>query len=84
MITATTAKVWHSSEKGRRYLSRSKAIEAEARIIINRKYPVEHEHYDYERGGLVSPGWSLETDDPKRYAKMLRRMKRLIDKNTER
>ena len=81
MITASTVKVWRSSEKGRRYFSRRAAIHAEAKAIIFARY--HREEAEHVEGRMTYPGWSIAYDEPERYAKMLRRLKRLIDRKTE-
>ena len=80
MITATTTTVWYSSEKGRRYLTRRAAINAEVRQIIYRRYPVEHAEYD--NIGMTHPGYDIARDDPARYSKLYRRIKRIVERGT--
>lgn len=79
MITKTTATVWHSSAKGRRYFSRSAAIRAEARSIIYKLYPSEGRESD-EYGRTTYPGYDIQYDEPERYAKLYRRIKRLVER----
>lgn len=82
MITVTTTKVWHSSEKGRRYFSRSAAINAEVRQIIYRLYP--YEKPESESGMLTYPGYDIAIDDPERYAKLYRRIRKIVERRAER
>lgn len=81
VITATTVTVYHSSEKGRRYLSRRAAISAEVRHIIYRLYPVEQAEFDGV--GMTYPGYDIAQDDPDRYSKLHRRIKRLVERSME-
>lgn len=81
MITSTTTTVWHSSAKGRRYLSRRAAINAEVRQIIYRLCP--YEKPESENGMLTYPGYDIMVDDPARYAKLYRRIKRLVERSME-
>jgi len=82
VITATTVTVYHSSEKGRRYLSRRAAISAEVRHIIYRLYPVEQAEFDSI--GMTYPGYDIAQDDPIRYSKLYRRIKRIVERHAER
>ncbi|HHZ4937252.1 TPA: hypothetical protein ACWH67_003384 [Salmonella enterica] len=79
MITSTTTTVWHSSVKRRRYLSRKAAINAEVRSIIYKLYPAELS--EHENGMMTYPGYDIQYDDPVRYAKLYRRIKRLVERN---
>lgn len=81
MITSTTATVWHSSVKGRRYLSRRGAVEAEVRAIIYKLYPPENPEFD--NIGMTYPGYDIRQDEPERYAKLYRRIKRLVERSME-
>lgn len=78
MITTTTATVWHSSAKGRRYFTRHAAIRAEVRSIIYKLYPSESLESD-EYGRTTYPGYDIQYDEPERYAKLYRRIKRLVE-----
>ncbi|EBO9780687.1 hypothetical protein ZD92_20130 [Salmonella enterica subsp. enterica] len=80
-VTMQMKKVWFSPSRGRHFLTRRAAVRAEAHAKILAKYPIEKSYY--EHGGLCDPGYSIQFDEPDRYQKMLRRMMRLIDKNTE-
>lgn len=81
MITSTTTTVWHSSVKGRRYFSRRAAVEAEVRSIIYKLFPTERA--DYDNGIQVYPGYDIKYDEPERYAKLHRRIKRLVERSME-
>lgn len=81
MITSTTTTVWHSSVKGRRYLSRRAAVEAEVRTIIYRLYPPENPEFD--NVGMTYPGYDIKHDDPDRYEKLHRRIKRIVERSAE-
>ncbi|MDF6269990.1 hypothetical protein NLO40_08705 [Escherichia coli] len=82
MITVTTTKVWHSSEKGRRYFSRSAAINAEVRHIIYKLYP--YEKPESENGMLTYPGYDIAIDDSARYARLFRRIRKIVELRAER
>ncbi|QTZ83134.1 hypothetical protein [Salmonella phage vB_SalP_ABTNLsp11242] len=81
MVTVAIRKVWFSPSRGRHFLTRRAAVRAEAHAKILAKYPIEKTYY--ENGGLCDPGYSIQFDEPERYKKMLRRMMKIIDKNTE-
>lgn len=83
MITSTTANVWRSSVKGRRYFSRSSAIKAEVRGIIYKLYPIERSESD-EFGRITYPGYDIQYEEPERYAKLYRRIKRLVERKFNR
>lgn len=76
MISASKATVYTAPTAGRRYFTKRAAINAEARAIIFNKHPIEKACYDSSCCG--DPGYHIEHDEPKRFATMLRRMKRLI------
>ena len=79
MITSTTTTVWHSSAKGRRYLTRRAAVEAEVRAIIYKLYPPEKPEFD--NIGMTYSGYDIKYDDPDRYTKLFRRIKRLVERS---
>jgi hypothetical protein len=79
VVKQMTATVWFSPVKGRRYLSKSAAIRAETRAKIFARYPSESP--DYDNGHMTYPGWSIEVDEPERYSKMYRRLRRLVAKS---
>ncbi len=81
VVKQMTATVWFSPVKGRRYLSKSAAIRAETRAKIFDRYPIESAEYDSV--GMTYPGWSIEVDEPERYSKMYRRLRRLVAKSIE-
>ena len=82
MVTVVIRKVWFSPSRGRHFLTRKSAVRAEAHAKILAKHPIEKTYY--ENGGLCDPGYSIQFDEPERYKKMLRRMMKIIDRNTER
>lgn len=82
MIKQQQATVWLAPTKGRRYFSRKAAIKAEARALIYVKHPVEE---GCPRDGFCDcgdRGYMIEHDEPERYAKMHRRMSRLLEAAT--
>lgn len=78
MIAKQETVVWFSPAKGRRYFTKAAAIHAEAKAKILERYPTERP--ESEQGRQTYPGWHFPSDDPERYGKMLRRLKRLIAK----
>ena len=74
MIEKMTATVYRAPTAGRRYFSVSAACAAEARALIQKRYPSEQP--EYEDGRLTYPGshWSELPNSEKR----LRRMTRLV------
>jgi hypothetical protein len=80
MIEARTAKVWYSPAMGRRYFTKAGAAKAEARAKIMAKHPVEKAVFDHRNGMYHEPDYDFRYSEPERYAKMHRRMVRLIYK----
>lgn len=82
-VTAKARTVYLSPRAGRHYLTLRAAVNAEARKIIEAKYPSERP--EYENGQIAYPGshWS----DIPRSEVMHRRLARLVradyDKNTK-
>ncbi|MCO7058281.1 hypothetical protein [Pseudomonas juntendi] len=76
-IAVTHALVYRAPTAGRRYLSKAAAINAETRAIIKAKYPDEDAPQDTQ-GQQIGPAWSMEYDEPKRWAKIYRRLRRLV------
>lgn len=75
MITSEVSIVFYSQLKGRRYLSKSAAINAEARALIEKKHPTEKPECG-PNGGLMDDGWhwsQLERSDT-----LLRRVRRMV------
>ncbi|QBF27185.1 hypothetical protein EXN22_16345 [Pseudomonas tructae] len=75
-IKAQQATVYYAPTAGRRFFTRSAAINKEARAIIKKHFPDEPGHDCSEEacGWCQDPGWSLEHDQPerfKRYHRML-------------
>lgn len=58
-------------------MSKAGAINAETRAIIMAKHPFERGCMDYNCG-CGDPGWNIEHDKPDRYAKMFRRLRRIV------
>ncbi|EJG0809360.1 hypothetical protein [Cronobacter sakazakii] len=71
--------VYFAPTRGRCYLTLRGAINAEARAIIFSRYPSTGSVFS--DGMLIEDPWSITTDDPERYQKMYRRLKRLIAKS---
>jgi hypothetical protein len=74
MITIETAKVYRGG--GRRYLTLRSAVQAEARKIIEAKYPSERAYTSYDHQEH-EPGWYWR-DGLKRSDVLFRRLCRLI------
>lgn len=81
VLKQMTATVWFSTAKGRRYLSKSAAIRAETNAIIFARYPSESP--DYDNGHMTYQGWNIAEDEPERYSKMFRRLRRIVAKSIE-
>ena len=75
MIEKQQATVFYAPKAGRRYFTKSAAIKAEAKAIIYAKYP--RESFEPDTGY----SFDIETDCPKRYAIMFRRMCRLVKRS---
>ncbi|WNJ77775.1 hypothetical protein RJE46_14155 [Cedecea neteri] len=76
VITKSTATVYFSPAKGRRYLSKSAAIHAETKAIIFSRYPIERQESDSI--GVTHPGYNIAYDEPERFAKLYRRLRRIV------
>ncbi len=70
MIEARTRRVYFAPRKGRHYFSKAAAISAEARAIIQEKYPTEPQESDSL--GITYPGFHC-TEMPN-YGKMHHRL----------
>jgi hypothetical protein len=68
MITQTMTTVWHAPTRGRRYFSKKAAVNAEAKAIIYKRYPIEQ--FEQDTGNF----FDFATDEPARYGKMHRRL----------
>lgn len=68
MISKQISTVWYAPTRGRRYLSKKSAINAEAKAIIYKKYPPEP--YEDDTGNC----YNIDIDEPERYMKMHRRL----------
>lgn len=76
-IAVTHALVYRAPTAGRRYLTKAAAINAETRAIIKARYPDEDAPTDTQ-GQQIGTAWSLEYDEPKRWAKLYRRLRRQV------
>ena len=65
--------VFKAPTKGRCYLSAKSAAKAEARAMLNKKYPPEEG--EFKNGMMYSPGWNWSLDD---------RLNRVYDRLTRR
>ncbi len=72
MIVKEIATVYRASTKGRRFLSRSGAINAETNAVIFARYPIEK--WESETGNC----YDIREDEPERYLTMYRRLKRVV------
>lgn len=73
MIEKQQATVYYAPTRGRRYFTRSAAINAEARAIIKKHYPDQPSDPD-------DPGWSMERDETMQFASNLDRLVRALSK----
>lgn len=74
MIVTKTRTVYFVPSKGRHYLSKSAAINAVAKALIEAKHPSEQA--DYDNGRMICDGWhwsSLPRSDV-----LFRRVRRLV------
>jgi hypothetical protein len=79
MIERQQAIAYYAPTRGRRYLTPAAAIKAEARAIINKHFPPEVPSPCGEHCGWCGdPGWSLEVDQPERYARYFAKLKRAL------
>ncbi len=72
-IEAVQTTVYLAKTKGRRYLSKNAAINAETLAIIAKKYPFEPFEMD--------TGHSFDPREMPEYPKMFRRMRKLVAKS---
>lgn len=77
MISVDKATVYRAPTAGRRYFTKRAAINAEARALIFKKYPIEGGPF-IGHEGPDDDYINIEQHEPDRFATMLRRMKRLI------
>ncbi|MCK9554152.1 hypothetical protein [Aquamicrobium sp.] len=68
------APVFYAPTKRRRYLTAQAAAHAEARAMIERKYPTEGQ--EYEHGHMTYSGWHWSSDE--RLLRAYKRLSRLI------
>lgn len=74
MVTTEKTTVYRGG--GRRYLTLRSAVQAEARKIIEAKYPTERQYTSYD-GQEPDPGWYWR-DEIKRSDVLFRRVCRLV------
>ena len=74
MIKKMNAVVYFAPTRGRRFLSKSAAISAEARAIIYKKYPIEPFEPD------TGHRYDIKFDEPSRYQVMHRRLSKILAK----
>ena len=60
-ITKTTRHVFRAPTKGRDYLTVTAAVNAEARALMDKRYPAEREDYDGD-GRCTYGGWHWNSD----------------------
>ena len=77
MIKTKTVTAYYAPTKGKTYLTKAGAIKAETKAIIMRKHPWEGADHDDE-GRCTYKGWHIEYDEPERFAKMYRRLRRMV------
>ena len=75
MVETKTRTVFLSTLKGRHYLTKSGAVKAEARALIEAKHPTERPEFD-DNGYMTYPGWHWSMLD--RSNVLLRRVCRLV------
>ena len=75
MIETKTRTVFLSTLKGRHYLTKSGAVKAEARALIEAKHPTERPEFD-GNGYMTDQGWHWSMMD--RSNVLLRRVCRLV------
>jgi hypothetical protein len=80
MIERKQVVVYYAPTKGKRYLTKSAAIKAEARAIIKKHIPDEKSSGWYGGGSSMNydPGWSLEVDEPERFKRYFEKLKRAL------
>lgn len=73
-IQTKQAAVYFAPTAGRRFFTKSAAINKEARAIIKKHFPGELAHDCDEEtcGWCRDPGWSLEHDQPERFQRYYR------------
>jgi hypothetical protein len=80
MIQAKTITAYFAPTKGKTYITKAGAIKAETHAIIMRRHPWEGADHDDE-GRCTYRGWHIQYDEPERYDKMFRRLRRIVAKN---
>lgn len=76
-ISIRQVTAYFAPTKRKTYLTKNAAIRAETRAIIMNKYPPERGCSDYNCD-CGDYGWHIEHDEPARYGKMFRRLRRLV------
>ncbi|MDB1108116.1 hypothetical protein [Pseudomonas extremaustralis] len=74
-IQTKTVTAYYAPVKGKTYLTKMGAIHAETRAIIMKKYPIERGCISCDCGDT---GYHIEYDEPARYGKMYRRLRRAV------
>lgn len=74
-IQAKQATVYFAPTRRRTYLSKAGAINAETRAIIMERFPPERGCISCDCG---DNGYHIEFDEPDRFAKMFRRLRRMV------
>ncbi len=84
-IQSSVQVVYYAPTKGRRYFSKSAAINAEARAIIKKhvKGWPPHDCSEEECGWCRDPGWSCEQDQPERHARYMRMLTKALRSTME-
>ena len=72
MIEQQQATAYYSPSAGRRFFTKKGALDAETAARIYKKHPKTP--FDPDTG----EGYSIKFDEPERYAKMFRRLRRII------
>lgn len=80
MIERQQTIVYYSTTKGKRFLTKAGAINAEARAIIKKHIPDDPGGGWYGGGDSMDydPGWSLELDQPERFKRYFDKLKRAL------
>jgi hypothetical protein len=76
-IKTSTAKVYLAPTRGRRYFKLGSAINAEARAMILKKYPIKPFEPD------TGFSFHIEHHEPERYLRMYNRLRFIIKKQYE-
>lgn len=84
-IEAHPATVYLAPTAGRRFLTKKAAINKEARAIIRKHFPEEKScPCSPEHCGMCGyRGWSLEVDQPERFARHYRRLTKALARSIQ-